>query len=72
MGIQAAIMTCARNDTGGFNASFGVMGIQAFRSLKYNQIPDEFQCLIRRDGYSSQSMYHDVYKAIRVSMPHSA
>ncbi len=37
-----------------FNASFGVMGIQADDSGALTFDVCVFQCLIRRDGYSSQ------------------
>ncbi len=55
MGIQAASGLAFHSQPGCFNASFGVMGIQAGGVKPMLGPFRKFQCLIRRDGYSSHS-----------------
>ncbi len=56
MGIQACRCSAKRWACDSFNASFGVMGIQAIWLNPLETAVLAFQCLIRRDGYSSGSM----------------
>ncbi len=53
MGIQANGIDDISDIGTSFNASFGVMGIQAPQNITCPRCVIEFQCLIRRDGYSS-------------------